>query len=188
MGTKLREHLGIGAVALLIAAIFTAICIIPAMAEMSSLSDGWHEKGIGRHKRQRSPLSIWRNPHLVQELELSEDQIDHLRDADFTIREKKLKMKAELDGLKLQMDKAFSDDIVDEKTVRQLAAKIADIKGRLFTQNVESRLTARKILSVDQLDKLRLLKKHKRRAGAHKGRKPVSVRPSVNQAGAPELT
>jgi Spy/CpxP family protein refolding chaperone len=53
------------------------------------------------------------------------------------------------------MDKAFSGDSIDDKAVRQLAEKIAGVKGDLFVQDVESRLTIGKILSADQMDKLK---------------------------------
>lgn len=188
MSTNLREHLGTGAVAVLIAVIFTAICIIPAMAEMTPPADRWHEKGKGRHKRQGAFLGMWRNPQLVQALELSENQIDQLRDADFATREKHLELKAQLDTFHLHMEKAFSDESVDENAVRQLAADIADMRGRLFVQNVESRLAAGKILSADQLGKLRLMKMQQGREGQRKGKKPVSARPSANQADAPAFS
>ena len=92
---------------------------------------------------------------MIQKLELTEGQIKKLRDADFSSREKRLDLKAQLDRLDLQMEKAFSADTADQKTVLKLAEKISDVRGRLFIQGIESRLAMAKILNADQMNKLK---------------------------------
>ena len=141
---------------MLISASFIAVCAIPTMAGMPAPEEPWQERGMDRPKHCLPALSIWRNPQMVQKLELSEKQVDQLRDADFTSREKQLELKAQLDRFRLQMDKAFSVGSVDDEAVRQLAEKIAGVKNDLFVQDVESRLTVGKILSADQMNKLEL--------------------------------
>ena len=134
-----------------------SVCFIPAMAGAFAPEDG-PEKGVHRKGHHRSPLGIWRNPQLVQELNLTKDQVKRLQVADFSFREKCLALKAQLDGFHLQMDKAFSAEKADDAAVLSLAQKISDVKGKLFIQDIEARLVFGTILNKDQIEKLKLYK------------------------------
>ena len=166
MNTELRKKLGTRFMVLLITTSLITLCAIPTMAGMPAPAEPWQERGMDRPKHHRPALGIWRDPQIIQTLELSEKQVNQLRDADFTSREKQLELKAQLDRFRLQMDKAFSVDSVDDETVRQLAEKIAGVKGDLFVQDVESRLTVGKILSADQMDKLKLDRMDRKKKGS----------------------
>ena len=65
---------------------------------------------------------------MVDKLQLTDEQVDQLRDLDFAHREKQQASKAELNNLRLQMDKAFTEDNVDKANVLQTAEKMADVK------------------------------------------------------------
>ena len=144
-------------------AIICAIFIIPAMAmafgQGNSGSGMGKGHGMNKHKRGGGQLEVWRNPEIVKELGLSDEQVKGLKEADFAAREKHLAVKAQLDKLRLDMDKAFAADKVDENAVRQLAERIADLKGKSYMQRIETRLTMGKLLSEAQHDKLKTLKK-----------------------------
>lgn len=167
MKTKENGTSGKGILVLLIAALFVSAGGVPAVAGMHGLQDRQGNGMEARH-HHRSALGIWRNPTLAQELELTDDQVLQLRNSEFSAREKQLKLKAQLDGYRLEMTKAFSGDSVDEKTVRPLAEKIADVKGALFVQRVESRLTVADILNADQIEKLKTLKGKQMKQDGHK--------------------
>ena len=166
MNSKLGKKLGTGVVVLLIAAFF-----IPALAGAFAPGDGKHDRGLDRKGRHRNVLGIWRNPLMVQELGLTAEQVKKVRDADFTSREKHLELKAQLDSLKLQMEKAFTENVVDDKTVLALADKISDVKGKLFMQKIEARLIGIKLLNADQINKLKLYDMQKKKKGRKRGKK-----------------
>ena len=107
MNWKLSKTFGTGVMVLLI-----TVCFIPAIAGASSPGDGRQDKGYDKKHHRQPALGIWRDPQMVQKLELTAEQVKQLRDADFTFRERRLGLKAQLDNLRLQMDKAFSDDVV----------------------------------------------------------------------------
>ena len=151
MNFKLSKKFGTGIVILLM-----MVCSIPSTVGAFEHGEGMHDKRIERKGHHRSELGIWRNPKLVQVLELSEEQVKELRDADFASRENCLELTAELDSLHLEMDKAFSENSVDRKTVLALAKQISDVKGKLFVQKIEARLTVGKILTKDQITMLKL--------------------------------
>ena len=171
MNTKLRRTVDWSIMVLVLAAFFMAAGALPAMAGASAKTAVWHKGPMERHKHHSPPLGIWQNPQMVQKLELTEAQIKRLRDADFTSREKRLELKAQLDRLDLQMEKAFSADTVDQKTVLELAGKISDVRGRLFTHRIESRLVMGKILNADQMNKLKQQLWQEKKCDRQTGRK-----------------
>ena len=166
MSSKLGKKLGSGVVVLLI-----TVCFIPAIAGAFAPGDGKHDRGFYKKDRHRNVLGIWRNPLMVQELGLTAEQVKKVRDADFAFREKHLELKAQLDSLRLQMEKAFTEDAVDDKTVLSMADKISDVKGKLFIQKIEARLAGIKLLNADQIDKLKLYEMQKRKKGRKYGKK-----------------
>lgn len=170
MNSNFSKKSGTTAIVLLI-----TVCLIPAMAWAFGPGDGRSpDEGFAGRSHHRSALGIWQDPKLIQKLELTEEQVRQLRDADFNFREKQLILKAQLGSLHLQLDKAFSDDIVDNAAVLQLAKKISDIKGTMFIQDIESRLAIGKFLNPDQIHKLRLNDMHRGTRSPERGEKPLA--------------
>lgn len=171
MNTKLRRTVGRNIMVLVLAAFFMAAGSLPAVAGASAKAAVWHKGGMEKHRHHRPALKIWQDPEMVQKLELTEAQIKKLRDADFTSREKRLELKAQLDRLDLQMEKAFSADTVDQKTVLKLAEKISDVRASLFIQRIESRLAMGKIINTEQMNKLKQQLWQEKKCGPQTGRK-----------------
>ena len=178
MNSKRSKKIGTCLVVLLI-----TVCFIPAMAGAFAAGDGKHDKGFERKDHHRSPLAIWRDPQIAHELELTTEQVKQLRDADFTFREKFLVLRSQLDRFHLKMDKAFSDDIVDNSGVLALAEKISDVKGKMFIQKIEARLAVGKLLNADQIQKLKLYEMHPKKKNRKYGRKQISASRSIEKVG-----
>jgi len=144
-----------------------AICFIPVMAGAFAFEEGRPAKGIEGpcHHPPGPSLGMWRDPRMIQQLELTEAQINQLREADFAAREEGLALKAQLDGLRLKMDQAFTEETIDAAAIRDLAVKMSEVKGKMFVQRIESRLTLAKILNQNQLDELKMYAKHPKKRG-----------------------
>jgi len=168
MNSNLRQKFFTGAMVFLVTVFF-----IPAFAGAFMPGDCRPDKGFGMKRHHMSPLGIWRNPKMIQELGLTDEQVKGLREADFAHREKRLQLKSKLDGLHLEMEKLFSADPVNEAKVLQLAQKISDLKGKLFVRKIESRLAVGKLLTADQLKKLEVfdLYHHAKQGKKHGKRK-----------------
>ena len=151
MNSRLGKKIGTGIMAFLL-----TICFIPAISGAFAPGDGRQYSGFHKGGHRGPGLRIWRDSQMVQKLDLTEDQVKQIRDADFTFREKHLALKAQLDGLRLQMDKAFSQDVVDDTVVLKIAQTISDVEGKLFVGKIETLLTLEKILNADQIKKLKL--------------------------------
>ena len=171
MSTKPRRNANRGIMVVLLAAFIMAAGAMPAMAGASAQAAVWQKAGMEKHRHHRPPLGIWQDPEMIQKLELTEAQISKLREAYFTSRENKLGLKAQLDRLDLQMERAFSADAVDQKAVRELAEKIAEARGNRFIQKIESRLMIGKILNADQMKKLKQQLWQKKKCGPKADRK-----------------
>jgi Spy/CpxP family protein refolding chaperone len=161
MNSKLSKKFDMVAIILLI-----SVCFIPAIAGAFAPGDGRQDKAFDRKDHRRPALGIWRDPQMIQKLELTIEQVKQLRDADFTFREKHLELKAQLEDYRLKMDKAFSDDTVDSLAV---AEKISDVKGKMFVQKIEACLAVGKLLNADQIKKLELLDRCRKKQGRMQG-------------------
>ncbi|MDY6878753.1 MAG: Spy/CpxP family protein refolding chaperone [Desulfatiglans sp.] len=145
--------------------LLVTVCLIPAVAGASGLGGGKPDHCFAMKGHHRPLLGIWRSPQMIEKLGLTTEQINELREADFAFREKRLALKAEIDSLRLQMDKAFSEDKADNEAVLSLAKKMADLKGKKYLQRVESRLALQRLLTPDQVKKLNLYDRRQKMMG-----------------------
>jgi Spy/CpxP family protein refolding chaperone len=162
MNSNLRQKFLTGAMVLLV-----TVFVIPGFAGAFTQGQCSPENGFGMKKHYMSPLGIWQNPKMVQELGLTDKQVEELKKADFSHREKCLELKSKLDILHLDLEKLFAAVSVDETKVLEVAQKISDLKGKLFVQRIESRLAVAKLLTADQVSKLKKFRLHHR---AHRGK------------------
>ncbi len=151
-------------------ALLITVFLIPALAGAAKYGGG-HGGGdfkmMGRHK---SPCGIWKNTKMVSDLGLDEEQVQKLKDADFDFREKQLALSAQVKGLHLKMEKAYSEDTVVDSDVLGLAGKISDLRGKLYVNSVQSRLTVNKILTPEQRKKLQTLAQERRAKRGGRGK------------------
>ncbi len=155
MNSNLRQKFLTGAMVLLV-----TVFVIPGFAGAFTQDQCRPEKGFGIKKHHMSPLGIWQNPEMVQELGLTDKQVEGLKKADFAHREKCLELNSKLDVLHLELEKLFAAESVDEAKVLDVAQKISDLKGKLFVQKIKSRLAVAKLLTTDQVGKLKMFRLH----------------------------
>ena len=172
MKRMMKKKAGKGIVVVLVAAVFLVVGTVSSAIGAPPWS---HERdqrgGSHRQRHQRTILGIWKDQQVVEQLGFTQEQVQQLRDAYYTAREKRLKMKSQLDQLRLEMDKALSSEVSDAKSVRQLAQKAADVEGKLYVQKIEERMEIKTILTAEQIQKLKLNTRYKRRGGGLRGEK-----------------
>jgi len=170
MKTEHRKQIGTGLIILII-----AVCLIPSFAlAFPQDRGGKGGPGFDQMGPRRTPLTIWRNAKLVKELELTDAQVAEIQDADFAAREKQLALTADLGKLRLEIDRSFAAETVDEAAVRKAAEKISDLRGQMYLQQIDARLALVKILTVDQAKKLKDI--HSERKGGRHGQKRMAER------------
>jgi Spy/CpxP family protein refolding chaperone len=122
-------------------------------------NDGYWGQGQKRHAMNYSRL--WEDPDVVKELGLSNEQVEKIKQADFSFREEHIKQKAELEQYRLELEKAFSSEPVEKAAVLKSAEKISDIRGKMFLSKTEYRLDLKSLLTPDQNKKLDTCKKQR---------------------------
>lgn len=170
MNTNIRKKIGTDMMAVLMAA-----ALIPTAADACQGrggrggGQGGMNCGMKGGRDGGAAFGIWHNPQAVQNLGLSAEQVKKLKEAEFAAREKQLPLNAELDSLRLKMDQAFAAEPVDEKAVLELTEKISAVKGKMAVQRTEAKLTMSKILTPEQLDKMKTMRGARMGMGGMKG-------------------
>jgi Spy/CpxP family protein refolding chaperone len=134
------------------------VFLVPAFGMAAPGGDWGPRKGHGKRGMHKSPLGIWRNPGLVKTLELTDNQVKALKDADFDLRERRAELKSRITTLRLKMERAFSEAAVDEPAILQLAEKLSKVKGKMYVLKTKARLSVKKILSPEQCEKLKTVR------------------------------
>ena len=165
MKAALGKKVGAGVLVLMM-----TVCFLPAIAGAFAPGEGRPGEGFERPNHGRLALGVWRSPRAIEKLQLTEAQVKQLRELDFATREKILPLKAQIETCRLKMDKAFTEDSADRKTVLTQAKKLVDLKGKIFVQHIEARLVVKEILTADQLKELKSLPKQKKERGPQDGR------------------
>ncbi len=137
--------------------LFFSLWLISAPAGALASGEGAPNRSPGMKRGPMFLSQLWQNPQTVKELGLTDEQIKKLSDADFFFKEKLLNLKNEGDYSRLQMEKAFSAEKVNEEAVREAARKIAESMGELFIQHIELHLAIERLLTPEQREKLKVL-------------------------------
>ena len=161
MNATLRKKIGTGILTILLAA-----ALIPTAAQACRGGRGGRGGGQGMGmdcgmkggRQGGAGFGIWQNPQAVQDLGLSSEQVKKLKDAEFASREKQLPLFNELESLRLKMDQAFAAEPVDEKAVLDLTGKISAVKSKLAVQHAEDQLALGKIITPEQMSKMKMLR------------------------------
>jgi Spy/CpxP family protein refolding chaperone len=151
-----------------------AVLALPAaaLAFHPGQGNGGHH-GFGKMDgMHRGPCGIWQNQKMVDALGLTDDQVAKLRDADFAMRARAIDLNAQKERLELKLQQAFTSSELDDAAVMGLARQLADVKGKKTMMRVETRLAVHKILTADQLKKMKALHED-RLENRHKGKKGV---------------
>ncbi len=168
--------------------IITVIFVLGLMnsnsfAEKGHHETGHHEKGHhekGHHgKRQHDygkmsmskkffmiTMMIYKNK---EEIGLTEDQRKQIESLKMELRKDNIKKKAELEILKIDIGSLMHKDQIDVAAVNKLIDQKYEIKKAKTKKGVESFVKLKKIITKDQMTKLKNLKKGKRKSHGSNG-------------------
>ena len=150
MKNKFRNRLITGLMLILASAF-----IIPVSATAFQYGGEKHFKAS--HKRMNRfglCLNIWRNPQIIKDLNLSNEQVEKIKRADFNMKEQNLTLRTKMDQLRLKMDRAYANDRTNDEKIMAIAKKIAKTREQNYLLSIESRLKLKKILTPEQIKKL----------------------------------
>ena len=150
--------------------LLAVILLIPSLLLAGGHGRRNHDGQQGFQEKFKSHPKIWQNQQLIEEIGLDAKQIELLKNLDFDQKEKRLKIKSEMDALHLSMEKAFSQNSLNQDEIMEIAKKIADLQGKQFIERIESHLKFLDVLTTEQITKLKSVQKMFR-GGDKRGRK-----------------
>ncbi len=89
-------------------------------------------------------------------LQLSEKQIESLRDLRSESLKSEAEKRAELDALFIDLDSELSRDKIDLKKARSINKRISELQADVRFGNIEEAIEARKLLNEDQINRIEL--------------------------------
>ena len=114
---------------------------------------GMPHKGGGRHE-----WSWWHNDKIIEELDLSDKQLEKLEKIKNNTKKKMIKLGADMETRNIDLMEAFGDSDFSESKIKKLINEIADLKAEMYKVGVLARLDGAKVLTKDQRKKLKSLK------------------------------
>lgn len=107
------------------------------------------------HACPTMPMHMINNPEVQQELELTDQQIEQIKETTHQHAKKTLEQSSRIDQLTLDLRYQMRSDQPDRQAVMALVTEIGEIKIQQHKQAVERFFNLRQILSDEQRDALR---------------------------------
>jgi len=146
-----------------------AMVLVLVFGLMQSVS---FAEGRGKgHKRKSFKDKFFKKIHMVyvyqEELGVSDKQLDQISDLKVALKKDLIKKKADIDIIKVDARSLLYEDEIDLKAVNALIDQKYDIKKAKAKKIAESYAQLKKILSKEQLDKMKsILLEKKKTCGA----------------------
>lgn len=134
--------------ALAIVLFFPFSGVVPAAAQ----SQGIHSKKEGSSKKRRLNLR-----RIQKQLQLTNGQLDQIRRHRAVFRKKRAQRSGKIKVLTVEYESEMEKQEPDRKKVDRITKEINDLRAEEVRERVDSKLEERKILTPEQLDKLKTL-------------------------------
>jgi len=92
----------------------------------------------------------WKDEKIIKELNLSQDQVERISEINLDSRKEGIRLRSELKIKEMELNELFDQERPDEAKIRAKAKEISDLKEKIFWNEMNLRLSLRKILSLDQ--------------------------------------
>ncbi len=119
---------------------------------------GNHHKAFTKNMRARfmSPMRLYRMLSLYKDkLNVTDDQLTKLKSLAFYIEEKQVKLTNANRTLRLKLREELSAENINYKVVKDIMGKISQNRSELFIERLKARDEIKKILTDEQLTKIR---------------------------------
>lgn len=138
---------------ILILGFLVAILLIPT-ATLAQKGKG-NKSNYGNSKMTGIALGqIWKNPALISQLGLTDDQVEKLRQISFDYREKGITLRSDIQKTELELEKAMTKRPVDLAATKKIASRLGDLKKTRFMQFIDHHLAVYSLLTKEQQIKL----------------------------------
>ncbi len=101
------------------------------------------------------PLKWWRHPEITKQLALTDDQQARLDTIFRNSANELIDLRAEADKLSIALHGELDRPQLNRQVLQNLAARLSDAHGKLFSRELMMLVDMRSVLTDDQWDKLR---------------------------------
>jgi len=116
---------------------------------------------------------------MSEELGLTEEQMESMRDVQYNFRKAQIGLRAELKTARLELRHLMMEENPNQGQISKLVDKIADTQKELLKQRIDKKLAMKEILTAEQFKKfMRMKGEHRKgRMGMGEGRDDRPHRP-----------
>ena len=153
------------------------IAIVLTFGLLQSVSFACDGKGWSKHHGKDMPLDkkLFKKLHMIfshqDELGISDDQLAKIKELKIALKKDLIQKEADIDLVKVDIRSALYEDEINLEVVNKLIDQKYETKKSKSKQVVSTIAELKKILTKDQMDKLKDLKKQQ-----HRGRSEGSHR------------
>ena len=141
------------------------VIFILSMADLVLARGGRDGSRLGMPRHQ-----WWQNEKIVNELDLSEDQISKINKISQANRRQLIKLRSEIQLVTLDLEAVMDAKDFDLKKAKAIVDKIDKIRSQMGQQKMNGLLEIRNVLTQDQYLKLKLKGKQRGRKHGRGGR------------------
>ena len=105
------------------------------------------------------PGRWWEDQRLVNRIELTEEQQEHIRDVVFTHARRMIDLKANVDKAGLDLASSVDQEVFDPEPVRAAYAAFQTARQKLENERFEMLLEVRQVLTYEQWQKIEEIKR-----------------------------
>jgi len=109
-----------------------------------------NQRGPGGNMRREIPLE-----KMAEELEITDEQLETIREIRFEHQETMIDKRAELEKAKLEMEKLMVDEDFDRDKIYSQAEKIDEIESEIKLAGIDAKLRGMEILTDEQREQLK---------------------------------
>ncbi|MEW6455865.1 MAG: Spy/CpxP family protein refolding chaperone [Acidobacteriota bacterium] len=113
-----------------------------------------------RHKRwfRGDEFGIWKKIEMVKDLNLTEEQKKQIGDLRLANQKTMIDLRAKVQAARLDLGKLLEDPKADPKKVEAIVNEINKVRSEMFKNMVDFRIKINKILTSEQLEKIKGLR------------------------------
>lgn len=128
--------------------------------------------------------AIFRNKKIAEELKLSDDQIEALRESARRTEKQMIQLRADMEMKEIDLREVMDADAPDEEKAVSLVKDIMELKTEQKILKIKEMISIKKILSPEQIEKLREIE-HKHQMHRKGKRKEGHMPPPPKREGPP---
>ncbi|MEW5944863.1 MAG: periplasmic heavy metal sensor [bacterium] len=133
-----------------------SLALIAALAiPVSARQKGGGLMGGGKGAGGDLPLQLLERPEILEQVGITEDQLEKLRAMSLEIRKKEIRNRAELQLATIDLQELLEDDNPNVKKIDGKIEQIGALRTGIQKEKVHALLEAKKILTPEQIERLK---------------------------------